>query len=100
MTTFSDSSEHIDVAYVAQLARIRLTADETEEMQQQLDRILDYVKTLQELDVREVEPMAHAVPLENVLRKDETRACLDRDRALANAPAQVEHQILVPKIVE
>lgn len=100
MSRFSDSAEHIDVSYVAQLARICLSENEAELMQGQLDRILGYVQTLQELDVEGVEPMAHAVPLENVLRPDESRPCLDREQVLNNAPAQVEGQFLVPKIVE
>lgn len=90
----------MDVSYVAQLARIRLSEDEAARMQTQLDKILGYVQQLQELDVDGVEPMAHAVPLENVLRQDEVRPCLDREQVLKNAPAQVDHQFLVPKIVE
>ena len=90
----------MDVSYVAQLARIRLSEDEAVRMQTQLDQILGYVRTLQELDVDDVEPMAHPVPLENVLRHDDVRPCLDREYVLENAPAQVDHQFLVPKIVE
>ena len=100
MSSFSDSAEHIDVSYVAQLARIRLSEKEAEQMQGELEKILGYVQTLQELDVEGVEPMAHAVPLENVLRPDELRSSLAREQVLANAPAQVDGQFLVPKIVE
>lgn len=91
---------HIDVSYVANLARIDLTAEETALFQGQLDQILEYVEQLGELDVSNVEPTAHAMPLVNVLRDDTPRASLDHDAVIANAPAARDGQILVPKILE
>ena len=92
--------EEIDVAYVAHLARLELTAAETALFQDQLDHVLAYVRKIGELDLEGIEPTSHARPVYNVLRKDETREELDRDTVLDNAPAQVKHQFMVPKIVE
>jgi aspartyl-tRNA(Asn)/glutamyl-tRNA(Gln) amidotransferase subunit C len=96
----TSSSEHIDVRYVAHLARVRLTDQEIEEFQSQLGDILGYVDQLKQLDVDGVEPTAHAVPLENVLGDDECRPGLDRETVLRNAPAVYLDQFDVPAILE
>jgi len=89
----------IDVAYVANLARIQLTAAELQTFQMQLTQIVDYVNDLKQVDVSAVEPLAHAVRITNVLRKDAEGRGLDRSVVLANAPAHDNEQFLVPKII-
>lgn len=94
------TTEHVDVAYVARLARLYLTPEETARFQAQLDEIVGYVRQLEEVDLSGVEPMAHAVRIQNVFREDTPRPGLDHDVVMANAPAVVEEQFQVPKIVE
>jgi aspartyl-tRNA(Asn)/glutamyl-tRNA(Gln) amidotransferase subunit C len=65
-----------------------------------LGQVLGYVEKLKELDVSQVEPMAHAVPLVNVTRPDEPRPSLPHEVAMRNAPAQANGLFIVPKIVE
>ncbi len=89
-----------DVQYVAHLARLSLAPDEAAKLQNQLGQILAYVRKLQELDVGQVEPTAHAVPLVNVTRADALKPSLSQEEALRNAPAQANGLFLVPKIVE
>ena len=55
---------------MAILARLDLTPDEQEQLTGQLDRILEYMDKLNELDTGGVEPMSHAVDVVNVLRPD------------------------------
>jgi len=98
-STPARNAEKIDVAYVANLARIQLTVAERETFQAQLIQIMDYVKDLEHVDVSAVEPMAHTERITNVLRKDEERCGLDRQVVLANAPAHDNEQFLVPKII-
>ena len=90
----------IDVKYVAHLARLSLTPDEEKKIGAQLGNILGYIEKLKELDVSQVEPTAHAVPLVNVTRADEVRPSLPTTEALRNAPSQANGLFLVPKIVE
>ena len=90
----------VDVKYVAHLARISLTAEEEEKFGAQLKNILGYIEKLNQLDVSHIEPTAHAVPLVNVFRKDETRPSLSNEDALRNAPAKANGLFVVPKIVE
>jgi aspartyl-tRNA(Asn)/glutamyl-tRNA(Gln) amidotransferase subunit C len=89
-----------DVKYVAHLARIALTPDEQEKFGAHLANILGYIEKLNQLDVSQIEPTAHAVPLTNVFRPDEIRPCLTNDEALRNAPAAANGLFMVPKIVE
>jgi aspartyl-tRNA(Asn)/glutamyl-tRNA(Gln) amidotransferase subunit C len=90
----------IDVKYVAHLARLALSPAEEQKLGAQLGNILGYIEKLKELDVSQVEPTAHAVPLLNVTRPDEVRPSLPNSEALRNAPAQANGLFLVPKIVE
>ena len=90
----------IDVKYVAHLARLRLTPDEEKKFGEQLGQILGYVEELKELDVSNVEPTAHAMPLVNVTRPDEIRPSIPHEDALRNAPAKASGLFIVPKIVE
>ena len=94
------SDSEFDIKYVANLARIALTSEEEARLGSQLGDILGYVKKLEELDISEVEPMAHAVPLDNVLRADEVQPSISNDEALANAPKAAKGLFVVPKIVE
>lgn len=93
-------AEPMDVAYVAHLARLHVTAEETTLFQGQLNHILDYVQSLRALDTSAVEPMAHAVPVHNVFREDVPTPTLDRDRVMANAPLERQGLFAVPKIIE
>ena len=94
------ASAEIDVKYVAHLARIALTPDEEKKLGSQLGHILGYIEKLRELDVTKVEPTAHAVPMVNVTRADETRPSLPHDDALRNAPKKAGGLFVVPQIVE
>lgn len=94
------AATEIDVQYVAHLARLHLSAEEEKKFAAQLGQILGYVEKLKELDISQVEPTAHAVPLVNVTRPDEVHHGLSHAEALRNAPAQTGGLFLVPKIVE
>jgi aspartyl-tRNA(Asn)/glutamyl-tRNA(Gln) amidotransferase subunit C len=74
------------VLHVAKLARLRLADDEVEKMAGELSAIIEHVERINELDLDNVEPTSHVVELENVLRSDEPRPSLPRDRALEQAP--------------
>ncbi|HIG30249.1 MAG TPA: Asp-tRNA(Asn)/Glu-tRNA(Gln) amidotransferase subunit GatC [Verrucomicrobiales bacterium] len=92
--------QEINVQYVAELARIRLTEEEETRFGGQLSQILEYVDKLNQLDVEGIDPMTHAVPLVNVTRKDEVQPSLSNELALKNAPASLNGLFKVPKIVE
>jgi aspartyl-tRNA(Asn)/glutamyl-tRNA(Gln) amidotransferase subunit C len=92
------STEEID--HIALLARLELEPEERETVARDLTRILEYFETLERLDTRGVEPMAHVLPLQNVLRTDTVRPGLSLEAALQNAPEAVEGLFQVPRVVE
>ncbi len=94
------SSSDLDVAYVAELARLELSAEEAALFQSQLAQVLAHAVRLQELDLEGVEPAAHAVPATNVLRPDETRPSLTQEEALRDAPRAANDLFIVPKVLE
>jgi aspartyl-tRNA(Asn)/glutamyl-tRNA(Gln) amidotransferase subunit C len=94
------AASDFNIKYVAHLARIALTSEEEKTLSAQLGSVLGYVEKLRELDVSHVEPTAHAVPLINVTRPDETGESLSQEEALKNAPAKANGLFIVPKIVE
>ncbi len=89
-----------ELRHVAILARLDLTPDEQERLAGQLDRILEYMDKLNELDTRNVEPMSHAVDVGNVLRPDRAVNQPRTEALLRNAPARDDDFLSVPKIIE
>ncbi len=94
------SSPHIDIDHLATLARLALTPEEKTRFTAQLGDILGYIEQLKTVNVDGVEPTAHATPIFNVLQADEPRPGLSVEDALRNAPAQRDHMIVVPRVVE
>ena len=90
----------IDVQYVAQLARLALSPEEEQRFGEQLSHVLHHLEKLNQLDVSQVEPTAHAMPLVNVTRPDEIQPSLPLEEALRNGPSTGHGLFLVPKIVE
>jgi aspartyl-tRNA(Asn)/glutamyl-tRNA(Gln) amidotransferase subunit C len=91
---------HIDVGYVAKLARMNLSDAETRLFQKQLGNVLKYAEKLREIDVSHVEAAAHAIPIFNVFREDEPGDCFTAEEALSNAPRRANNLFIVTKVVE
>lgn len=96
-------SQKIDdkqVRNVAKLARLDLSDSEITRFSRELSSILGYIEKLNELETNNVEPLAHCLPVHNVLRKDRIIQSLDNDKALANAPEREDEYFKVPKILD
>jgi aspartyl-tRNA(Asn)/glutamyl-tRNA(Gln) amidotransferase subunit C len=89
-----------DVRETALLARLQLSDEEIARMTVELDAILGYMETLGKLDVSEVPPTTHAVPLDLRMRADEPGPQLAPDDALGDAPRRQDDLFEVPKIIE
>lgn len=88
------------IDYLSELSRLRLPEEEKAAMTAELERILAYMDTLNQLDTKDVEPMSHVFPVKNVMRPDTVEPSADRAELLANAPLPDQEAFLVPKTVE
>ncbi len=88
------------VQYVAALAKLNVSEEEKNKVAQDLDRILDYIETMNGLDTEGVEPMSHVLPVKNVFREDEVVNQDKREELLKNAPKRIGDSFAVPKTVE
>ena len=101
LTLKMSETPHIDIDYVANLARLDLSDDEKSKLGTQLDDILGYFDKLNAVDVESVEPMAHAHRVFNVWREgDEPGPTYAPEVLLNMAPEQRDNQVVVPKVVE
>lgn len=85
---------------VAHLARIRVEEDALAPLADDLSRILDFMETLNEVDVEGVEPMSSVTPMALWQRADEITDGDQQQKVLANAPEAREGFFAVPKVVE
>lgn len=89
------SDETID--YVGILAKLELSGEEKETAKQDMEKMLDYIDTLNELDTEGVEPMVHVFPVNNVFREDVVTGGDGQEGALKNAPVRSGDYYKVPK---
>ena len=94
------ATNHIDVNYVANLARLELSDEESSTFQRQIEDILGYIEKLNELDTSNIEPTAHAAPVYDRIREDVTKPSLEREAFLNIAPDTINDQLRVPKVIE
>ena len=93
-------SSEIDIKYVADLARLELSAEQAEKLQLELGRVVEYIAELGEVDVTGVEPTAHAASLTNVWREDQAKDSFPREAMLANAPGIIHDDLIkVPRVL-
>lgn len=88
------------VRKVAKLSRLKLKDEDVHRYATQLTSVLGYVAQLNEVNVAGVEPMAHPLPLSNVLREDAAQPSLPLEQVLANAPAKEGPFFAVPKVLD
>jgi aspartyl-tRNA(Asn)/glutamyl-tRNA(Gln) amidotransferase subunit C len=89
-----------EVQRVATLARLRLSREEEERFTEQLEKILQYMEKLNQLDTSRIEPFMHALDGSDVLREDAVTNEGRAEALLANAPAKHGTFFKVPKILE
>ncbi len=87
------------IRHIGLLSRIELTDEQVVTFGRQFADIVAYMDKLQELNTDQVEPMAHALPVQNVLREDAPAESLPAEQALANAPQRDGDFYEVPKVI-
>ncbi len=89
-----------DVEHIAKLAKLTFNAEELERFTRELNKIIEYVEKLNELDTSNVEPLSHTTAISNVMREDEVKPSLPVEEVLANAPQREGNFFKVPKVVK
>jgi len=88
------------VEKIAHLARLQFNDTEKVKIEADLNRILDFMETLNEVDTSMVEPLIYMNDEVNVLRKDEVIQTITHEEGLANAPKKDSDYFRVPKVIE
>jgi aspartyl-tRNA(Asn)/glutamyl-tRNA(Gln) amidotransferase subunit C len=88
------------VKYTAHLARIELGDKELAKLSTQLHDILGFIDKLSKLNVENVQPTSHILPINTVLREDKPGESLPIEKTLANAPERKDNFFTVPKVIE
>ncbi|MFK7805592.1 MAG: Asp-tRNA(Asn)/Glu-tRNA(Gln) amidotransferase subunit GatC [Anaerolineae bacterium] len=89
-----------DVEHIAKLARLDLTEEEKEKYQGTMASILEYADKLNDLDLTDVPPTAHAVAQQNVMRLDVVNSSLSVDKALANVSQSKDDQFAIQAVFD
>ena len=88
------------IEYIAHLSRLELDEEQESKMQADLEKILDWVDQLNEVDVEGIEPLYHMTENVNEVREDKARLTFSREQGLKNAPKQNGEYFFVPKVLE
>ncbi|MCH2127162.1 MAG: Asp-tRNA(Asn)/Glu-tRNA(Gln) amidotransferase subunit GatC [Pirellulaceae bacterium] len=88
-----------EIEKVSHLARLQLSDPELDAMTAQLANVVEYMETLSGLNTDDVEPLAHASDISNVLADDILKPSLSREEALANAPKRDAECYRVPAVL-
>ena len=90
----------IDVSHVAKLANLPLSNEEKKKFEKQLSETLDYVKQLEEIDTKGIEPTSQVTGLENVTREDVAKPSLSQEEALSNTKSKYNGFFKVAAILD
>ncbi len=89
-----------DVVKIAHLARLELKDSQVDDMQDSINKVLDWMEALNAVDTSSVEPLVHMTPALNHFREDQAKAMLDRQKALNLGPNTNESYFKVPQVIE
>lgn len=89
-----------EVEYVADLARLQFNEEELESLASDMNKILEYMEALNEVDTSDVEPLEHVIDLECRFREDDAKEPLEHEEALKNAPDADSDYFRVPRVIE
>jgi aspartyl-tRNA(Asn)/glutamyl-tRNA(Gln) amidotransferase subunit C len=88
-----------DIEKIAELSMLEFTDSELESYTKEMNKILDYVEKLNELDTKRVKPLSHPIENENVFRDDKLKKSVSQEEALKNAPDRTTEHFKVPKVI-
>ena len=91
--------EKHEIEKLAKLARLDVTPEEIEKLQGSLGSLVEYLDTLGQLDLANVEPMTAVDDSARPLRPDVEQPMLPKEKALHNAPEVNLEHFSIPKVI-
>jgi aspartyl-tRNA(Asn)/glutamyl-tRNA(Gln) amidotransferase subunit C len=88
------------VEHVAHLARLGLSDDEVDRLQDQLSQILGAMQVIDRVDTSTIPPTAQVIPIDTVMRDDVVRPSLPVDLVLKNAPRREGDLLRVSPVLD
>ena len=89
-----------EVQNLAHLSRLELNKSESAEMKKDLSKILDFIASIEEIDIKNIEPLVYMTDSENILRDDIVSSELSLEKAMKNNPDQGSNYFTVPKVID
>ena len=89
-----------EVKKIAELSRLSLSSEELKKRTKDMNNILNYMDTLNEIDTENVEELYNVNDMKNSLREDNYEPSLDKKDVLANSPSSNSDYIEVPLTVK
>ncbi len=89
-----------EIEYLGHLARIELSEEEKEKLKKDIEKILEYISKLNEINTENISPTYHVLPLSNVFRDDKIEKSFEREEILSSAPERTEEFFKVPRIIK
>ena len=87
------------IEYVGILAKLELSGREKEEARADMEKMLNYIDTLNEMDTEGIQPLSHVFPVQNVFRDDVVENGDGSRGTLSNAPLSKDNCFKVPKTI-
>lgn len=85
---------------LSDLARLKFEGEDKKKIKGDLERMIDFVDKLNEIDTDNVEPLIYMTEENLELRKDEVQSTLSQEEALKNAPSKDSDYFKVPKVLD
>ena len=92
--------DEVTMERVELLAKLSLSQEQRETVMEEMEKLLEYMDDLKELDTEHVDALVHVLPQVNVFREDVV--CMEdgRELLMQNAPKSKEQQLVVPKTIQ
>lgn len=87
-----------EIRHIAKLAELEFSDEKIEKFTSQIDKILNHVAKIENVDTANVKPTSHIFKIKNVFREDIPEKSISREDALKNAPREMDGGFKVPKI--
>lgn len=85
---------------LANLARLKFDGDEKQSIKSDLEKMIGFIKKLDELDTNKAEPLLHITPNVNIFREDTVQGAVSNDSALQNAARSAPPYFIVPQVIK